>query len=613
MSDITYFAKTNFRNQQSVFGIKTDDRRRHMYIIGKTGMGKTTLLEHLVIQDIRNGHGVAYVDPHGDTSEKIISMIPPERLKDVIYFNPADQAFPIAFNVMEQVSAENRSKVSSGLIGVFKKLWADSWGPRLEYILRNTILALMETPDSTLLGVMRMMSDKKYREQIVANVTDPVVKAFWVGEFSKWNDKVLQEVVSPIQNKVGQFLSSSLIRNIVGQTKSSFSIRDVMDGKKILVINLSKGRIGEDISALIGAMMITKIQIAAMERVDIPENDRHDFYLYVDEFQNFATESFANILSEARKYRLNLILANQYITQIDEIVRDAIFGNVGTLVSFRVGAADAEFLEKEFEPVFMMNDIVNLPKYEIYLKLMIDGIAGDAFSATTLPPVQIREGEGDTTEQVCQQSREQYTISKEKVDEDIRLWSGMMMEATLPPPPKDFSRWSEPRRSNSLGNVDATKVSQVANVPVQSAQPRKLYDAKCDSCSVAIQIPFQPDGSRPTFCKDCLKEYQRYSARKRESSSPQNTQQQQHSSVRDTASRTRDDARPLIRQDVPKSSDRMVYGTRNQSIKLNQAQHIAPKKFTPIKKNINIGEVRSFLKQVANEKPSDATNTQSNQ
>ncbi|HCJ45748.1 MAG TPA: hypothetical protein DHV33_02420, partial [Candidatus Moranbacteria bacterium] len=300
-NEITFFAKTNFRNQERVFGIKTDDRRRHMYVIGKTGMGKTNLLENLAIQDIQKGHGIAFIDPHGDTAEKLIKAIPSSRINDVIYLNPSDQDFPIAFNVMEKVDPEYRHLVASGLVGVFKKIWADSWGPRLEYILRNAILALLEYPGSTLLGVTRILVDKSYRARVVEKITDPVVRSFWVDEFSQWNDRVLQEVISPIQNKVGQFLSSSLIRNIVGQTVSSFNIREVMDQRKILIINLSKGRIGEDNGALLGAMMITKIQLAAMGRVDIPEEERKDFYLYVDEFQNFATESFANILSEARK------------------------------------------------------------------------------------------------------------------------------------------------------------------------------------------------------------------------------------------------------------------------------------------------------------------------
>ncbi len=425
MSDITFFAKTNFRNNERTFGIKTDDRRRHMYLIGKTGMGKTNLLEHMAIQDIRNGYGVAYVDPHGDTAEKLLKAIPPHRINDVIYFNPADQDYPIAFNVMEKVDSQYRHLVASGLVGVFKKIWADSWGPRLEYLLRNGILALLEYPGSTLLGVTRMLVDKNYRNRVVEKVTDPVVRSFWVDEFTKYHDRLMAEAIAPIQNKVGQFLSSSLIRNIVGQTKSSFDIRELMDNRKVLILNLSKGRIGEDNSALLGAMMITKIQLAAMARVDIPESERKDFYLYVDEFQNFATESFANILSEARKYRLNLILANQYVTQIEETVSNAIFGNAGTLISFRVGATDAEFLEKEFEPIFTMNDLVNLPKYHVYLKLMIDGIAGDAFSAVTLPPADLADTENNA-DKVIKVSRERYASSRVEVEDKISRWSGMI-------------------------------------------------------------------------------------------------------------------------------------------------------------------------------------------
>jgi len=340
--EISVFAETTFRNQYKKFGIKTDDRRRHMYLIGKTGMGKSTIQENMIVGDIRAGHGLAVVDPHGDLAEKIIEYIPSERIKDVVYFNPADMDFPIAFNVLEQVEPHLRHLVASGLLGVFQKLWADSWGPRLEYILRNTILAILDFPGSTILGVVRMLSDKSYRKRVVANIKDPVVKAFWEKEFASYADKFASEAVSPIQNKVGQFLSSSLMRNIIGQVQSSINIREIMDEGKILIMNLSKGRIGEDNSALLGAMMITKIQLAAMSRVDIPEKERKDFYLYIDEFQNFSTDSFANILSEARSYHLNLILAHQYIEQLSEKVKPAVFGYVGTMLSFRIGATDAE-------------------------------------------------------------------------------------------------------------------------------------------------------------------------------------------------------------------------------------------------------------------------------
>lgn len=426
--NITLIAETNYRSQRRRFGIKRDDRRRHMYLIGKTGMGKSTTMENMIIQDIRDGKGVAVVDPHGDLVEKVIDYIPSSRVNDVVYFNPSDADFPIAFNVIEQVDPKYRHLVSSGLIGVFKKIWADSWGPRLEYVLRNAILALLDYPGATLLGVTRMMVDKEYRKKVIAKIQDPVIKAFWVEEYSKYPDKFQIEAIAPIQNKVGQFLSISNIRNIVGQSKSSINLRDIMDNRKVLLLNLSKGRIGEDASALLGAMMITQMQLAAMSRIDIQETTREDFYLYVDEFQNFATESFANILSEARKYRLNLNIAHQYIEQLSDIVRAAVFGNVGTIMSFRVGAADAEFLEKEFAPVFTETDLVNLTKYDVYLKLMIDGVASEPFSATTLPPVP-NEFRTDNREKVIRVSRERYSTPRDVIEEKIMRWSGLTAES----------------------------------------------------------------------------------------------------------------------------------------------------------------------------------------
>jgi CxxC-x17-CxxC domain-containing protein len=582
-----------------------------MYIIGKTGMGKTTLLEHLVLQDIQNGHGVAYVDPHGDTAEKIVSMVPPERVKDVVYINPADLNFPVAFNVMERVDPEYRHLVASGLVGVFKKLWADSWGPRLEYILRNAILALLEYPGSTLLGVMRLLVDKKYQKEVVAHVEDPVVKSFWVDEFTKWNERVLQEVVAPIQNKVGQFLSAPLIRNIVGQTESSFNIRDIMDQKKILVLNLSKGRIGEDNSALLGAMMITKIQLAAMGRVDIPEHSRNDFYLYVDEFQNFATESFANILSEARKYRLNLILANQYINQIDEIVRDAIFGNAGTLISFRVGATDAEFLEKEFEPVFMQNDFVNLPKYNIYLKLMIDGVAGDAFSATTLPPIE-GERKEDMSEKVIQYTREHYARSRAEVEEQIKNWSfSPTVSRNFMEPKREYrvpkregggerekekGEVNQPSTTNNHPNQTQALIKERESHPEREkvqkpsseenlsfVKERKLYSAVCQTCNMPIQVPFEPDEKRPTFCREHLKEYQREMAKK---------EQEREESLPNRQARLKEERRDDETTVSPKS-----YESGEMTMSLKQMKYVAPKKFRPLSKPSS-KEIRLLLESV---------------
>ncbi|MFH1565012.1 MAG: type IV secretion system DNA-binding domain-containing protein [bacterium] len=418
--DITVFAQTDFRDQLVKFGIKRDDRRRHMYLIGKTGMGKSNTLENMVIADINAGNGVCLIDPHGDTAEKILRHIPSRRINDVVYFNPADMDFPFAFNILESVDPSKKHLIASGLIGVFKKIWADSWGPRLEYVLRNAILALLDYNGSTLLGITRLMVDKDYRKEVVDKIQDPVVKSFWVNEYSKYPDKFQVEAISPIQNKVGQFLSNSLIRNIVGQVKSTIDMREIMDNKKIFIANLSKGRIGEDTSALLGAMFITKLYLAAMSRIDIGEEERQDFYLYVDEFQNFATESFANILSEARKYRLNLIIAHQYIEQLDEKVSAAVFGNVGSIVCFRVGAADAEELEKEFMPSFTKEDLVNLTKYNIYLRLMIDGVASDPFSAVTLPPDGSPE---NNQEKIIKVSREQYANPRVKVEEKISRWA----------------------------------------------------------------------------------------------------------------------------------------------------------------------------------------------
>jgi CxxC-x17-CxxC domain-containing protein len=395
-----------------------------MYIIGKTGMGKTTMLENLIISDIRAGRGVGVVDPHGDLAEKILDFIPANRVNDVIYFNPADLDWPIAFNILEAIDPKYKHLVASGMMSVFKKIWQDLWSARMEYILNNTILALLDYPGTTMLGINRMLADRDYRKKILTKVKDPVVKAFWVDEFAKYNERFATEAIAPIQNKVGQFLSTSIIRNIVGQVKSTIDMREIMDGQKIFIMNLAKGRIGEDASALLGGMLVTRLQLAAMGRVDIPESERKDFYLYVDEFQNFATLSFANILSEARKYRLNLILAHQYIEQLDEEVAAAVFGNVGTIVSFRVGAADAEILEKEFTPTFTAEDLVNLTKYDTYMKLMIDGVASLPFSAVGMAPVS---GKTENRDKVIRVSRERYAKPREIVEEKIIRWSGMQI------------------------------------------------------------------------------------------------------------------------------------------------------------------------------------------
>lgn len=419
---ITLFGETNFRNQRRRFGIKTDDRRRHMYVIGKTGMGKTTLLENLILQDIQNGLGCCYIDPHGDTAEKLIDYIPSNRINDVIYFNPADVEYPMGFNILETENDEQKHLVRDGLMGVFKKIWPDVWSARMEYILQNCVSALLDYPGATLMGINRLLVDKEYRTRVTAKIRDPIVKLFWIQEFSSWSEKYATEAIAPVQNKVGQFLSSSIVRNIVAQVKSTINLRRIMDDQKILIVNLSKGRIGEDNMRLLGGMLVTKIQLAAQERQNMKQEDRKDFYCYVDEFQNFANESFASILSEARKYRLNLIVAHQYIEQLDEKVTPAIFGNVGTLVIMRVGAADAEFMETEFSPTFLPEDLVNLAKYEMYMKLMVDGVATPPFSARTLPPIgQITDNAG----KVIAVSRERYAEPRAVIEEKVLKWSGM--------------------------------------------------------------------------------------------------------------------------------------------------------------------------------------------
>jgi len=464
--DVIYLGRTNFRNSNRLFGVKRKDRRQHTYVIGKTGTGKSALLHNMIIQDIANGEGVCVVDPHGELVEEIITKIPKERIDDVIYFNPADTEYHVGFNILELPDPKYKHLVASGLMGIFTKIWANVWSARMEYILNNAILALLDTPGSTLLGVTRILVDKEYRQKVVANVKDPVIKSFWIHEFEEWRDQFRNEAIAPIQNKVGQFLSTALIRNIVGQSKSTIDIFDIMNQGKIFLVNVSKGRIGEDNSALLGAMIITKIQLAAMERVRITEEER-DFYLYVDEFQNFATDSFAGILSEARKYRLNLTIAHQYIGQlvtdfsssVSTKVRDAVFGNVGTMIIFRIGAADAEFLETEFTPELTQQDLVNLPNYHVYLKLMVNGVTCRPFSALTLPPFNVNAS-FVTQEEIIKNSRKRYGRPQQVVEDEIIKWT-------------------------------------------ESGMPQDKFKTVCSICGKEAEVPFEPTPGRPVYCSDC--------------------------------------------------------------------------------------------------------------
>jgi len=387
-----------------------------MYIIGKTGTGKTTLIENMIISDIKAGNGLAVIDPHGDLVEHLLSFIPKRRINETVYFNPSDLDYPVAFNPLEKVDRDHRHLVASGLISVFKKIWHEFWGPRTEHILRNALLALLDYPGSTLLDLPLILVDKDFRKRVLEKVTNPQVKDFWLTEFERYSAWFRSEAVAPIQNKVGQFLATPLMRNIVGQAKSTIDFRKIMDEGMILIVNLSKGKIGEDNCALLGAMIVTKIQLAALSRGDIPEWKRKPFYLYVDEIQNFLTLSFADILSEARKYGLNLILAHQYIEQLDEKMKAAILGNVGTIISFRIGAEDAKYLDREFHPVFDETDLVNLPNYHIYLKLMINGVTSRPFSAITLPSPGIKTSQKTT---IIETSRMNFAQPRAEVEREI--------------------------------------------------------------------------------------------------------------------------------------------------------------------------------------------------
>jgi len=471
--NISAFGLTNFRGINHQFGMLRSDRSRHLYIIGQTGAGKSGLLQLFALSDIFHGQGYAVIDPHGDLAVDNMRFIPGSRLKDVVYFNPADTAFPVGFNPLEVTNPEQKSNISSEVIGVLKRMFGDSWGPRLEYILRYTILALLDRPSTTMLDVARMLTDKKFRKETLSYCTDSVVLQFWNVEFASWNDKFASEAIAPVLNKVGAFTANPTIRNIIGQPKSTFNIREIMDEGKILIVNLSKGLIGEDNAAILGSFLVTKIQLAAMSRSDIPNiADRRPFYLYVDEFQNFATDSFATILSEARKYALNLTVANQYIGQMTDTVRDAVFGNVGSMISFRVSADDAPMLSKQFEPQFEASDLLQMHNRHFIINMVINGEKAPAFSATTLklPTEQI-----DNTGRIIENSRRLYSRSRADVEAEINAL--INMPATLQP----------------QVNPVASK-QQDPNLPRTQAQA-KLWPIDAGSKAVAGAMVSAPEAS----------------------------------------------------------------------------------------------------------------------
>ncbi len=462
--DISPMAATNFRGNNIVFGLPRSDRGRHLYVLGQTGVGKSGLLELLTISDINNSQGFAVIDPHGDYALNVLKRIPVSRAADVVYFNPADVNYPVAFNPMEVNDPKLRTHTASELIGVLKKMF-DSWGPRLEYILRYSLLALLEYPDSTMLDITRILTDKNFRKSVMEYVSDPVVKNFWTVEFAAWNDKFASEAVAPVLNKVGAFTANPLVRNIIGQPKSSFNIRQVMDDKKILIVNLSRGLVGEDNAALLGALLVTKIQLAAMSRADTPAEDRLPFNLYVDEFQHFATDSFAMILSEARKYGLNLTVANQYIAQMSPEVRDAIFGNVGSIISFRMGADDARSMQRYFEPKFEEHDLVHMHNRNFVISMTIGGEKTPAFSAFTL---DLPQGLHNQTDTIIQNSRHYYAADRNEVEAYIAARYGQSAPTAQEVLPKN----QDEQINNSVTNIGVGQTA-VAGTEAKTIMPKR--------------------------------------------------------------------------------------------------------------------------------------------
>ncbi len=529
---ISPIAATNFRGHNTMFGLHRSDRSRHLYIIGQTGVGKSGLLELLTISDIYSPYGFAVIDPHGDYAQNILQRIPAERAQDVIYFNPADTEFPMAFNPMEVTDPKLRTHTASELIGVLKRMF-DSWGPRLEYILRYSLLALLDYPDATMLDITRILTEKKFRQDVLKHVVDPVVRNFWTVEFASWNDKFAAEAVAPVLNKVGAFTANPLVRNIIGQPKSSFNIRQIMDERKILVVNLSRGLVGEDNAALLGSLLVTKVQLGAMSRADIPAEQRSPFYLYVDEFQNFATDSFATILSEARKYGLNLTVANQYTGQMSIEVKDAVFGNVGSIIAFRMGADDARVLQRYFEPRFEEYDLVHMHNRHFVISLTIEGEKAPAFSAISLnlPPI-----EGDQTADIIARSRARYASSREVVEHYVGeryLNAGVAVQSAQPaygakPKPAPQVAAPSPPTPQSTPQPQPTKPAPPAEKPALKAvhfSPKSLAQTIMAG-TVGAHVPSVDENfdTAPPKPKRKRTRRRKNKSAKNQSSSPENPQ-----------------------------------------------------------------------------------------
>ncbi len=473
---ITYLAATHTRGKNTAFGIRAKDRDKHMYILGKSGMGKSTLLENMAIQDIQNGEGMIFIDPHGSTAEKILDFIPQDRIKDVMYFAPFDTEHPIGFNILEDVGYDNRHKVVAGLMGVFERIWADAWSARMQYILQNTLFALLEYPGATIIDVNRMLVNKAFREDVISHVTDPIVAMFWKEEFAGYSDKYTQDATPAIQNKIGQFVSNPLIRNILGQAKSTFDFRKMMDERKVIIVNLSKGRMGEANAALLGSMLVIKVYLSALSRAEesaVSMSKLPNCYFYVDEFQNVTNKAFENILSEARKYKLCLTIANQYIEQMEEEVRNAVFGNVGTTIIFRVGPMDAQFLEPVFTPTFMPEDMVGLGRGDIYLTLMIDGVGSQPFSAHTLPPVE--EPSFSFKDDIITWTQTRYGRIRADVEREVN---------------EAGERWQSAAKEKH--KTDSAKGQQKSAAPSYGTRPRPEDAAKPTVAPSTAPAPVEP-------------------------------------------------------------------------------------------------------------------------
>lgn len=493
--DITVFAETNYRGQRLPFGLKRADRRRHMYLLGKTGVGKSSTFKNMFISDILRGDGACFIDPHGQDIEEILRYIPPHRVDDVVYFDPGDTEFPIGFNMLELKDKSLRDLVADGVVSVFKKEFGESWGPRLQYLLQNAVATCLEAEDTTILAILRILSDNNYRKFILKQIDDPILLNFWEDEYAKMaqNSRLITEALAPIQNKVGRFVSSSIIRSIVGQTESTIDLRSIMDDGKILLVNLAQGRIGEENASLLGGMLITRLQAAAMSRVDVPEEERRDFFLFVDEFQNFATDSFAKILSEARKFRLNLVLTNQYIEQIPLTVRHSIFGNVGSLSSFVVSQSDAQIIAHEMAPIFTADDLVSLEAHSMYVKLCIDGMTSQPFSAKSLNYKE-RLQKFDQAEIIRNASRAKYGRPKRQVSLDIERWGKQKYSSSGN---KSKMDWDE------IINDKFTESEKLSGNALSSSEAADITEAEQGSVgeTVVLSEEKQPSSNVPSTPK----------------------------------------------------------------------------------------------------------------